>query len=84
MDMSEQGIFGQLTSEYVGQFSDEAAQYAIDNIDADWNAKAPGSAETYSAMLHMSKQGFFDQLASEFGGQFTVEQQDYAIANLNS
>src|SRR5699024_2060897 len=40
MYMSKQGIFDQLVSEYGGQFSEEAAQYAVDTIDADWNQNA--------------------------------------------
>lgn len=35
MHMSKQGIYGQLTSKYWERFSQEAAQYAIDNISAD-------------------------------------------------
>jgi hypothetical protein len=38
MHMSKQGVYDQLTSEYGGQFSAEAAQYAIDNVQTDWNA----------------------------------------------
>ncbi len=34
--MSKQGIYNQLTSSVEG-FTKEAAQYAIDNIEADWN-----------------------------------------------
>src|SRR5699024_715645 len=60
MYMSKQGIFDQLVSEYGGQFSEEAAQYAVDTIDADWNQNALESAEVYSDMMHMSKQGIFD------------------------
>ena len=33
MHMSKAGIYDQLTSEYGGQFTAEAAQYAIDNLD---------------------------------------------------
>lgn len=40
MHMSKQGIFDQLTSEYGGQFPIVAAQYAIDNLDADYKANA--------------------------------------------
>ena len=40
MHMSKQGIYDQLTSEYGEKFSPEAAQYAIDNMQADWNANA--------------------------------------------
>ena len=32
MHMSYQGIYDQLTSEYGGQLSAEAAQYAVDNL----------------------------------------------------
>lgn len=40
MHMSKQGIYNQLVSEYGEKFSAEAAQYAIDNIKADWNKNA--------------------------------------------
>ena len=33
MNMSKAGIYDQLTSEYGGQFTEEAAQYAIDNLE---------------------------------------------------
>ncbi len=58
MHMSKQAIYDQLVSEYGGQFTPEAAQYAIDNIQADWNANALASAETYSSTMHMSKRLF--------------------------
>ena len=38
MHMSKQGIHDQLTSEYGGQFSEEDATYALDHLNADWNA----------------------------------------------
>src|SRR5690625_3212186 len=84
MYMSKQGIFDQLVSEYGGQFSEEAAQYAVDTIDADWNQNALESAEVYSDMMHMSKQGIFDQLISEYGGQFTEDQAQYAIDTIDA
>lgn len=40
MHMSKQGIYDQLTSEYGEKFPADAAQYAIDNVEADWNANA--------------------------------------------
>lgn len=82
MNMSKAGIFDQLTSEYGDQFSDEAAQYAVDNVDADWNNNALESAITYQDMMAMSPAAIHDQLTSEYGDQFTSEQADYAIANL--
>ncbi len=35
MSMSKAGLYDQLTSEYGEKFSDEAAQYAMDNLEAD-------------------------------------------------
>lgn len=84
MHMSKQGIYDQLTSEYGGQFSEEAAQYAIDNLVADFNANALAQAEQYSDTMHMSKQAIYDQLVSEYGGQFTEEEAQYAIDNLQA
>jgi hypothetical protein len=42
MHMSKQGIYDQLTSEYGEDFSADAAQYAIDNVQADWKQNASG------------------------------------------
>ena len=55
MHMSKAGIYDQLTSEYGDQFSAEAAQYAVDNMTADWNANALATAENYNETMHMSK-----------------------------
>ena len=84
MHMSKQGIYDQLTSEYGENFPEDAAQYAIDNLDADYKENALKEAETYSKSMHMSKQGIYDQLTSEFGGKFTEEEAQYAIDNLNA
>lgn len=80
--MSKAAIYDQLVSEYGGQFEADAAQYAIDNIEADWNANALASAKSYQETLHMSKADIYDQLISEYGGQFTEEEAQYAIDNL--
>lgn len=82
MHMSKAGVFDQLTSEYGGQFPEDAAQYAIDNVDADWKANALESAKTYQESMSMSKEAIRDQLTSDYGGQFTQEEADYAIENL--
>ena len=83
MHMSKQAIYDQLTSEYGGQFPADAAQYAIDNLAADYKQNALKSAETYQSMMSMSKQDIYDQLVSEYGGQFTPEEAQYAIDNLD-
>ena len=82
MHMSKQGIYDQLVSEYGGQFPAEAAQYAIDNIDADWNANALEKAKEYQETMAMSKDAIYDQLISEYGEKFTPEEAQYAIDNL--
>ena len=38
MHMSKAAIYDQLTSEYGEKFSEEAAQYAMENIKVDWKA----------------------------------------------
>lgn len=83
MHMSQKGIYKQLTSEYGEGFTKEAAQYAIDNIKADWNKNALEKAKTYQDTMHMSKKAIYKQLISEYGEQFTKSQAQYAIDNLD-
>lgn len=82
MHMSKQGLYDQLTSEYGGQFTAEAAQYAVDNVSADWNANALEKARTYQESMDMSPGAIYDQLISPYGEKFTVAEADFAIANL--
>lgn len=82
MYMSKQGIYDQLTSEYGEQFSVDAAQYAVDNLDADYNYNALQKAKQYQDTMSMSKSAIYDQLISEYGEKFTAEEAQYAIDNL--
>lgn len=82
--MSKQGLYDQLTSEYGEQFSAEAAQYAIDNLDADYMENALLKAESYLEMSGFSKQGLYDQLTSEYGERFTADEAQYAVDNVNA
>ena len=84
MHMSKAALFEQLTSEYGEQFPEDAAQYAMDNINADYNANALAKAKTYSDTMSMSKKGIYEQLSSEQGEKFTAEEAQYAIDNLNA
>lgn len=84
MHMSKAGIYNQLTSEYGEQFSPEAAQYAIDNMQADWNENALKTAQNYSDQMHMSKAGIYDQLISEYGEQFTESEARYAVDHVQA
>ena len=83
MHMSKKGIYDQLTSEYGDRFPADAAQYAVDNLKADYNANALAKAKDYQEMMSMSTQAIYDQLTSEYGEQFTPEQAQYAIDHLN-
>lgn len=83
MHMSKKGIYNQLISPYADKFSAEAAQYAVDNLQADYNANALAKAKEYQETVHMSSQAIRDQLTSEHGEKFTASEADYAIAHLN-
>ena len=83
MHMSKQGIYDQLTSEYGEKFPADAAQYAIDNLNADYKANALAKAKTYQQTMSMSKSAIYDQLVSEYGEQFTAEEAQYAIDHLD-
>ena len=82
MHMSKAGIYQQLTSEYGEGFSAEDAQYAIDNLNADYKANALAKAKSYQENMHMSKSRIYEQLISEYGEGFTTEEAQYAIDNL--
>ena len=45
MHLSKQGIYDQLTSEYGEKFTEDEAEYAVDNVDADWNENALAKAK---------------------------------------
>ena len=82
MHMSKAGIYNQLISENGEKFTAEEAQYAVDNVDADWNANALEKAKSYQDSMAMSPDAIRDQLTSEHGEKFTAEEADYAIQNL--
>ena len=83
MNMSEAGIYNQLTSEYGEGFPPEAAQYAIEHIIVDYNKNALEKAKSYANTMYMSEAGIYNQLTSEYGEKFTAEQAQYAIDHLD-
>lgn len=83
MHMSKKRIYKQLTSEYGEGFTAEEAQYAIDNMKADWNANALAKAKSYQDSMSMSKSAIYKQLTSEYGEGFTDEEAQYAIDHLD-
>ncbi|MCR4608152.1 MAG: Ltp family lipoprotein [Eubacterium sp.] len=82
MHMSKAAIHDQLTSEYGENFSEEAADYAMENLVADYKENALKKAEDYNEMMYMSKAGIYEQLTSEYGERFTDEEAQYAVDTL--
>ena len=81
-NMSKAALYDQLVSKDGEKFPQEAAQYAIDHVKANWNKNALESAKYYRKDQHMSTAEIKDQLTSEDGDQFTQAQAEYAVANL--
>lgn len=82
MHMSKAAIYDQLTSEYGEKFDKKSAQYAIDNLKADYKYNALQKAKTYQTEMNMSKKAIYEQLISEYGEKFTKSEAQYAIDNL--
>lgn len=82
-DFSKTKLYEQLTSEYGSKYPADAAQYAIDNVKADWKAEALDAAKAYQKYTPMSDSELYDQLTSEYGSGFTPEEAQYAIDNLD-
>lgn len=73
---SKQGLYEQLLFE---DYPEASAQYAIDNIESDWNENALQNAIDYLDYTSFSDQGLYDQLIFE---GYTAGQAQYAIDNL--
>lgn len=82
MHMSKSKLYTQLTSDYGEKFSPDAAQYAVDNVKADWNANALAQAKDYQNKMSMSPKAIHDQLVSDFGEGFTEDEAQYAVSHL--
>ena len=83
MHMSKLGLYSQLTSEHGEKFLPSEAQFAVDNIDANWKENALEKAKEYQELMSMSPTALHDQLTSDYGEKFTQEEADYAIENLD-
>ena len=79
--MSKKRMYSQLTSDF-DKFSNDAAQYAIDHLEADYKYNALFNAKNYRKLFNMSKSGLFNQLTSYIDG-FTEEEAQYAIDHLD-
>lgn len=80
---SEEGLFDQMTSEFGREFTDEEAEYALQNITVDWNEQALKAAEEYRDVYDVEGDELYDMLISEYDGKFTEEQAQYAMDNLS-
>ena len=83
MHMSKARLHDQLTSPYGEGFSEEAAQYALEHVKADWKANALATARNYRDNLHMSAAAIKNQLTSPYGEKFTAEEAAWAMEHLD-
>ncbi len=81
--LSKNRLYQQLTSQYGEGFTASEAQYAIDNVNADWNYNALQKAKSYQTHQNMSKNRIYQQLTSSYGEGFTASEAQYAIDNLD-
>ena len=84
MNFSKKGLYQQLTSDAGEKFTEEEAQYAVDNVKADWKKNALAKAKIYQNEMSMSKSAVHDQLVSDAGEKFTEEEAQYAVNNLEN
>ena len=73
MAFSRSGLIKQL--KYEG-FTQEEAEYAVDQTGADWNKQAAKMAESYLDTMAFSRSGLIEQL--EYEG-FTSQQAEYGV-----
>ncbi len=74
--VSKAGLIKQLLSEYGEGFSLADAEWAVAQVDADWNAEAATAAKAYLDYSAFSRDELIDQLV--YGDKFTVAQAVYA------
>lgn len=56
-----------LTTQAGGDFSPDAAKYAADHVDVDWNQQAIDIARNYINILGLSSVQTYDQMTSQRG-----------------
>ncbi|WP_223881188.1 Ltp family lipoprotein [Nesterenkonia ebinurensis] len=70
---SREGLIGQLEFE---DYTTAEAEFAVDNVEVDWNEQAVRVAESYLDYTSFSRQGLIDQLLFE---GFTQEQAEHGV-----
>ena len=82
MHMSKAEIYETLL--HRSRFTEEAAQYAIDNVGADWKENALEAAKALrKTRPTISLESIYELLTFKYGDQFTEEEAQYAIDNLD-
>jgi hypothetical protein len=81
---SRQGLLQQLTSNNGNGFSNTDAEFAISDLNPDWDQQAVDAAQSYlSEGQGFSQQGLLQQLTSSSGAGFTEAQAEHAINSLH-
>ena len=84
--MSKAGLLDQLKSKDGEGLTQDAGQYDVDHLNADWNENALKCARNYLKEEHLSRSDVQEQLSSSIddGGEgFTSDQVQYAMSHLN-
>ena len=63
-NMSKKRLYKQLTSKYGEKFQSDAAQYAIDHLNAYYKSNALDKEKSYRKLLKNSKSAIYNQLVS--------------------
>ena len=79
MHMSKEALRSQLVD--YEKYSQEAADYAVDNSDIDYKKQALEKAKQYQKTMAMSPEAIREQLVKY--EKFTQEEADSAISNLD-
>lgn len=83
MHMSKKRLRDQLMSEHGEGFSEEATEYALNNLKVDWKENALVKAKSYRDDMGMPIEKIKEQLMDEFGEGFTEEEAEYAVKKLS-
>lgn len=82
MFLSELGLYRQFNLDYTVHFSDEAIEYAVENVNVDYNEEALEAAISHRGNYAYDGEKLYNQLSGNYDG-FTEEQAQYAMDNLD-
>lgn len=75
MHMSKKALYEQLISEYGEQFTEDAADYAVEKVKANWKENALSKAKMYQTQMNMSRKAVYDQLISSMENNLRKKKQ---------